>query len=723
MSLSRVYIFVVLFLLAPGVAVGERSSAVTQSDRRRAAAVQHRYLKAHGQLERRLGRLQLLGTLYSALLPKTQSKNTVVRWLSDKTTERVHRRIAASTTAIGKLRGTLKTLGAELNEQEVIVVGGRFARGRKAYRPSELARAATDLMAEIKRVNGAVPWTSSLDRLQAFYGNVGATLEGKTIQGKGGVDDLVALLESPLMAPRLVARSGATADSPGAERLRQELELAARTARWASEKPQQRQVIDIDSSRPLPLEARYILAQQPELREVLRALKRRGVEVQLVKLKRTPPAVLESVNRIAVLSQENFLLNWLPQLIREGKEPHLTPTANGRLRAREAGRSGSMIDERATDAELRGILAGDLAQIKTILPEFLAFETSAADDLSLRQVAQLNAPLRKISREYAVRLLLFDNADDRTSEAQAVIKKLMVIGPAAHSLELAAHHFNLPLLSVLAKGAAGSADDVIGEYAEIKALLGSGFTMHEVAKRLKIALPVGAAATVGAFQVTRLLKAGHEMQAGALFGASAVALSLVTAVQSISMYHKAYNELLKEGKIQGKVHTLVNSAEFQAQLKRTERELRRLLEPDQRQRLLALVDAQLEKLETSGALTPGERARVLAELQDLDLRQIVAQVTAPSTLDRWWQGVRQDFANPARLGIFIGAMLSPLVGATAGALGGLNNGFVLAGVGSVESLAAGSTVLAARTINELRYEHMLRAGIRQAAKGRPALAR
>jgi hypothetical protein len=118
---------------------------------------------------------------------------------------------------------------------------------------------------------------------------------------------------------------------------------------------------------------------------------------------------------------------------------------------------------------------------------------------------------------------------------------LIVIGPIAHGLE--------HLLSGLGKVFAASADDLLSETAELFALRGSGFTWRQLARRSRVLIPVFILATYGAFQVEPLIAAGRVGLAGVIFGLSAVALSLVTALQSIAMYRESYRTLLRENKI------------------------------------------------------------------------------------------------------------------------------------------------------------------------------
>lgn len=75
--------------------------------------------------------------------------------------------------------------------------------------------------------------------------------------------------------------------------------------------------------------------------------------------------------------------------------------------------------------------------------------------------------------------------------------------------------------------------------------------------------------------------------------------------------------------------------------------------------------------------------------------------------------LEQDFTNPARLGLFIGALSAPIIGMISFAFltNFLHNGWFLALIGSTESIVAGVTVLTARKINDLLYFRKLQRAI------------
>lgn len=67
----------------------------------------------------------------------------------------------------------------------------------------------------------------------------------------------------------------------------------------------------------------------------------------------------------------------------------------------------------------------------------------------------------------------------------------------------------------------------------------------------------------------------------------------------------------------------------------------------------------------------------------------------------------QDFTNPARLGLLLGASMAPVMGIIGSLLHLMHNGWVLATIGSTESIVAGLTVIFSGYINEWRFRRKL----------------
>jgi hypothetical protein len=240
-----------------------------------------------------------------------------------------------------------------------------------------------------------------------------------------------------------------------------------------------------------------------------------------------------------------------------------------------------------------------------------------------RLMTELSETLYPLSIDHIVHRLVIDNANERTEIAQNILKAMLIIGPIAHVLE--------KWVSGFGKVFAASTDDLLGETAELMALRGSGFTWKQLRKRFVILVPVFALATYGAFQVEPLIEHGRILTAGAVFGISAVALSITTVLQSIGMYLGSVRALRKEGKRHA--HG-VGASDFKDALK-------------------------------------------------------------------------QDFSNPAQLGVLFGATLAPFTGMLAAVTGLMHNGWILALVGSTESIVAGLTVIFSNRIYDWKFRRSL----------------
>lgn len=367
---------------------------------------------------------------------------------------------------------------------------------------------------------------------------------------------------------------------------------------------------ECDYEEYVPVEIRYIFRRYPEYKEKIKKILEQGKAVGVRTVLRTPENILRAVHTVSVYSQENYIITWLPELLRNKHLPKFLE--RDYLRAAEHG-------ENLRDA------------VETILRDRLRFkrlvlideENIGIDPREQKFMNELSELIYPLAVDYSVFRVIADNARERTHIAQGIIKMLLFIGPIAHVLEKFAAGFG--------KVFAASVDDLLGESAEIMALRGSGFSWSELAKRSRILIPVFVLATWGAFSVEGLLDAGHPVWGGAVFGLSAVALSLTTAVQSIFMYRRNIQKLVADGKVS------------------------------------------------------------LGERRDLTRLAFI-----------------QDFTNPARLGLLLGAGMAPVFGIVGSVFGWMHNGWVLAMIGSTESIVAGVTVMFAGYINEWRFSRRLR---------------
>jgi hypothetical protein len=362
----------------------------------------------------------------------------------------------------------------------------------------------------------------------------------------------------------------------------------------------------------LPLEIQYVLAVRPSRLETFRRLLERGYGIGVRLVEETPTRILQAVDRISRETQHNTIVPWLETLLRTEALPNFS-------------------EDDLARASAKGI---DLMQeARVILDQRFEFRKIVLVDLHNRRVGEeeqhvmheVNKDLYPLAIDAIVHRVTFDNAHTRTEVAQAILKALIIIGPIAHVLE--------HVLQGLGKLFAASSDDVLGEVAELFALHGSGFTWRQLVRRSRVLVVVFIVATYAVFQVDPLIRSGRIALAGAVFGLSAVALSLTTAIQSIFLYRSSYVELFKEGKL---------------------------------------------------LLRPGQTLTGLA--------------------------LRQDFTNPARLGLFVGAVSAPIAAALVFMLfpALVHNGWVLALLGSVESVVAGIAVIASGNIERSLFRARVR---------------
>ena len=240
---------------------------------------------------------------------------------------------------------------------------------------------------------------------------------------------------------------------------------------------------------------------------------------------------MEAVNNIATLSQHNAIITWLPDLLSTQKEPLFTKEDLKRAKQKKI----DLYEESSV------ILKHRLEFKKFMLID----EENKGITLEEQQlIRNMNETLFPIALDYIIHRIIFDNAHERTETAQTIIRALLIVGPVTHILEEYARG--------IGKVFAASTDDVLAETAELYALKGSGFTWRQLYKRGKILIPVFIAATIAAFSVEGFIERDQYFLGGFLFGLSAVALSLTTAIQSIKMYHESIMKLVKEIKLDAK---------------------------------------------------------------------------------------------------------------------------------------------------------------------------
>ncbi len=373
---------------------------------------------------------------------------------------------------------------------------------------------------------------------------------------------------------------------------------------------------ECDWEKFLPIEIQYIFKKHPEYIPRIRTILSSGKAIGVRTILKTPEHILDAVHTVSVYSQRNYIITWLPRLLRDKHYPVVT----------DADRQAAQAAGHDLDTALESIVRDRLRFKQLVL---IDEENRGIIDSEKRFMTELSELIYPLQVDYAVFRVSADNANHRTAIAQSIIKALLLIGPIAHVLE----HFAAGVGKVFA----ASADDLLGEAAELSALHGSGFSKKELVRRSIILIPVFVLASWAAYSVHGLIENGQIIWGGVLFGVSAVALSLTTAIQSLFMYRSNLTALIRDGKLHR---------------------------------------------EHGGSSITG-----LAWIQ--------------------------DFTNPARMGLFLGAACSPLLGIVGALLGLLQNGWVLAIIGSTESIIAGLTVIFASRIGEWRFRRRLQKLIHQ----------
>src|SRR3990167_4611411 len=90
---------------------------------------------------------------------------------------------------------------------------------------------------------------------------------------------------------------------------------------------------ECDWEKYLPIEIRYIFARSPEYKEKVRTILKQGKAIGVRTVRRTPENILKSVHTISVHSQGNYIVTWLPKLLRDKHLPRFTDADRARAAA------------------------------------------------------------------------------------------------------------------------------------------------------------------------------------------------------------------------------------------------------------------------------------------------------------------------------------------------------------------------------------------------------
>lgn len=445
---------------------------------------------------------------------------------------------------------------------------------------------------------------------------------------------------------------------------------------------------DLEDADHLPIEIKILMAERPDLKDAIEELDRQGVFLSLRRRTNTDPEIIDAIQNISTMSQQSYTETWLRQFILDGKKPLLKMTENGKSKAEQMKEDGNEVD-----------LEADLELIKDAINNYL--ELTATSELDSNQAAildQINTGLSGMNNEWAANRMQFDLSDEQSNEAQAMLKKMLVLGPLAHGLE----HFNL---GYVAKFITGTGVDVGSEMTEIQALRGAGLLQDkkELVNRLAPLLPIFAGASFLSVLSEKMIEENKTGMGGLAFGVSAAALSLATCVMSMKMYKNNYMELVQEGKIADSF--IAQNEEFKNSWAEFSSGMEDLDDPEKIRELLRNV---VESIDDT-VLDKDAKAFLIEQLGNLSFEEIEKAMSKNVNKEAWKKAIAQDFKNPLRLGLLLGSLAVPLLGGAIGQLfpEGMHNGAVLAGIGTIENMAAGLTMFGARAINGFSYERRL----------------
>ena len=425
--------------------------------------------------------------------------------------------------------------------------------------------------------------------------------------------------------------------------------------------------VGFQADGPLPPELARLVELHPRMAQTLQAVAREGAELHFVRCKRTPDAVLDAIRYIAENSQHNFVSTWLEQLVAFEGAPKVTDDDFEAMRSgmlEQGQRALRKVDERSFRGKVAALqfdqareeapdFDSRIALIEAFSPAVLCVTAAGREQGTTadanHELEALNAALHDhFGREYALRRMVFDDANRTSEGAQTIIKSLAVMAPLVEVVQDALH------LGPIAKALAAAGDDALGESAELSALRGAGMTNEELRARLAVIGPAGAIALAMAGSIDEVVQELGDRAGGALFSASAVFLSFVTGVLSIRYFASHYRKLESEGKLPP---AQVLDAESRAQLDRLGNI--KLSKRD----MLKIVDTALAR---SGASVL-ERDAVRTRLARFSSRKLLRRMRREGPLlparKATAAGMKEAVGvNPARLGLMFGTLTSPLMG-------------------------------------------------------------
>ena len=176
---------------------------------------------------------------------------------------------------------------------------------------------------------------------------------------------------------------------------------------------------ELDFEDTLPIEIRYIFKQSPEYKKRVRQILSEGKAIGIRTMLRTPENILRAVHTISVHTQGNYIITWLPQLLKNKHRPKVT----------ELDKARPLPHNENLDQAVETILRDRLRFKKLVL---IDEENIGIKPEERRLMTELSEIIYPVAIDYSVFRVVADNARERTHVAQTIVKALLIIVPIAH---------------------------------------------------------------------------------------------------------------------------------------------------------------------------------------------------------------------------------------------------------------------------------------------------
>src|SRR3989338_2296475 len=158
-------------------------------------------------------------------------------------------------------------------------------------------------------------------------------------------------------------------------------------------------------------EIRYIFTLYPEYKERIRAILAAGKAIGVRTILRSPEKVLKAINTISVHSQGNYIITWLPRLLRDKHRPVFS----------ETDKKTALLKNENLDEAVETILRDRLRFKRLVLIDEENIGIKPEEQRFMTELSEIIYPL---AIDYSVFRVVADNARERTHIVQATIKAL-----------------------------------------------------------------------------------------------------------------------------------------------------------------------------------------------------------------------------------------------------------------------------------------------------------